>query len=149
MNWIEISQLAINLMNDTHNVAYVTEEELVSSVDLIGQARSDGIQVIVISEQQKAKVLGQVTDGGPRVRTLDVYAQEFNKSFQYEFVNVTLLNDNERNVFELTPRILSLVGLTPSRASSSCVGDHEDNFRRYGRRVGLPIAIDNRSSTLP
>ena len=116
MNWIEISQLAINLMNDTHNVAYVTEEELVSSVDLIAQARSDGIQVIVISEQQKAKVLGQVTDGGPRVRTLDVYAREFNESFQYEFVNVTSLNDDERKVFDLTPRIFGLVGLTPHRA---------------------------------
>jgi len=115
MQWIDVSQHALNLMHQRTKVAYVTEVELQSRPDLIGAAKSDGLEVIVITEQQKQKAEAQVAAGGAELRTLDVYAREFNQSFQYEFIEVKQLNPHERAVFELTPRILQLVGETRSR----------------------------------
>ena len=115
MQWIDISQLALNLMHQRARVAYVTEEELQTRPDLVGAAKADGLQVIVVSEQQKEKAEAQAADGGPELRTLGVYAREFNESFQYQFVDPSKLSDNERAIFALTPRILGLVDVPPTR----------------------------------
>jgi hypothetical protein len=115
MAWIEVSQLALNLMHQKSKVAYVTEDELQAKPDLVGAAKSDGLQVVVITEQQKAKVEAQVTEGGPELRTLKVYAREFNESFQYKFVDPSALSSEEKSVFQLTARILALVGILPPR----------------------------------
>lgn len=116
MQWIEVSQHALNLMHQRAKVAYVTEEELQTRPDLVGAAKSDGLQVIVITDQQKQKAEAQAAAGGPELRTLDVYAKEFNESFQYQFVDPTDLDPKERAVFDLNGRILELVGVAPPRA---------------------------------
>jgi hypothetical protein len=115
MAWIEISQMALNLMHQRAAVAFVTEDELQSKPDLVDLAKRDGIQVVVIPEQAKAKVEAQAAAGGPQLRTLDVYAREYNQSFQYKFLDPSHLTTGERELFCLTPRILALIGLAPPR----------------------------------
>lgn len=123
MQWIEISQLALNLMHQRAKVAYVTEQELQSRPDLVVAAKANGLQVVVISEQQKEKAEAQAAAGGPELRTLDVYAREFNESFQYQFVEPSKLNSQERSVFSLTPRILDLVDIAPARSPRVLVSE--------------------------
>ena len=115
MTWIEISQMALNLMHQRRKVVYFTEQELQSRPNILSFARSDGYQVIAITEQQKAKMEAQVLSGGPQVRTLETYVQEFNESFQYKFVDPAKLTREERRSYDFTPRILALVGLTGDR----------------------------------
>lgn len=115
MNWIEISQFALNLMHQSQNVAYVTEEELQTRGDLLSHAKDDGYNLVVIDEQQKAKLLDQAASGGPEVRILEVYAEEYNESFQYDFVPEEKLSNSEQCVFRLADRILKSVGINPSR----------------------------------
>jgi len=114
--WIEISTLALNLMHESTAVAYVTEDELHNRPGLVGAAKSDGLQVVVITEKQKDKAIAQVAAGGTELRTLDVYAREFNESFQYKFVDPKDLTHTEREVFSLSSRILGLVDLMPSQS---------------------------------
>jgi hypothetical protein len=116
MAWIEISQLAMNIMHEKYNVAYVTEDELQTRPDLVGVAKTDGLQVVVITEQQKDKAIVQAAAGGVELRTLDVYAREFNESFKYEFIDPKDLTRAEREVFLLTSRIFGLVDLTPPQS---------------------------------
>ena len=115
MAWIEISQMALNLMHQRRKVAYFTEQELQSRPNILGNVRSDGYQVVVITEQQKAKLEAQVLSGGPQVRILETYVQEYNASFQYKFVDPAKLTREERRAYDFTPKILALVGLTGSR----------------------------------
>jgi hypothetical protein len=115
MGWIEISQMALNLMHEQRSVVYFTEQELQSSPSILDNVRSDGYQVVIITDQQKAKVEAQVLTGGPEVRTLQAYVQEYNASFDYKFVDPGKLTHEERKIYDFTPRILSLVGLTISR----------------------------------
>lgn len=53
--------------------------------------------------------------GGPQVRTVETYIQEYNTSFQYKFVDPRNLTKEERRVYDFTPRILALVGLIGNR----------------------------------
>lgn len=111
MTWIEISQMALNLMHQQRRVAYFTEQELQSRPNILDSVKSDGYQVVVITDQQKAKLETQVLDGGPQVRTLETYVHEFNSSFEYNFVELKNLTQQERQVYDFTPKILALVGL--------------------------------------
>lgn len=115
MAWIEISQMALNLMSAQAPVAYFTEQELQTSPHILDNVRSDGYEVVVISEQQKIKLDAQVLSGGPQVRTLEAYVEEYNTSFEYSFSDYANLTNEERRIYDLTPRILALVGITGNR----------------------------------
>lgn len=111
MAWIEISQVALNLLHEKKQVVYFTEQELQTIPNIIDNVRTDGYEVVVITEQQKAKLETQVLTGGAQVRTVENYVQEYNTSFQYEFVEISSLNKEERRIFDFTPKIISLVGI--------------------------------------
>ncbi len=115
MAWIEISQMALNLMNERKKVVYFTEQELQTAPNVMDNAKADGYEVVVVTEQQKSKLENQVLTGGPQVRTVRNYIQEFNSSFQYKFVNINNLSREERQIFEFTPKIISLVGIPSYR----------------------------------
>jgi len=115
MAWIEISQMALNLLHQQTRVAYFTEQELQSRSNVLDSARSDGYQVVVVTDHQKTKLEAQVLTGGPKVRILETYVQEYNASFQYRFVDPRKLTRAERRIYNLTPKILALVGITGSQ----------------------------------
>ncbi len=115
LSWIEISQMALTLMHQKRQVAYLTEQELQSNPSMLDNVRSDGYQVVVVTDQQKNKLQEQAAAGGTEVRTLEAYVSEYNTSFQYKFINQDQLTFDEAAVFGLTPKILSLVGLSCSQ----------------------------------
>ena len=116
MAWIDISQMALNLMHESRRIAYLTEQEIQSSPNILDNLRSDGFQVIVVTDQQKEKLQAQAEAGGQQVRTLETYVAEYNASYQYQFVDPLSFSAEERHVFDFTPRILALVGLDAKRA---------------------------------
>jgi hypothetical protein len=115
MGWIEIGQLALNLMHQQQNVVFFTEEQLQSNPNILDNVQSDGLKVVVVTEQQRVKLEAQVLEGGPEVRTVGTYVQQYNASFQFRFVNPIDLTQEERRVFDLTTTILSLVGIGSKR----------------------------------
>ncbi len=115
MAWIEVSQLALNLMHQRRRVAYLTEQELQTNPHILDNVRSDGFQVVVVTDQQKAKLQAQAAAGGPQVRILESYVDEYNATFQYTFVDRARLTSQEQSVLDQTPRILALVGLSAAR----------------------------------
>ena len=116
MAWIDISQMALNLMHEARRIAYLTEQELQSRPEILDSLRSDGFQVIVVTVQQKEKLQAQAETGGQQVRTLESYVHEYNASFQYRFVDPANFAEEERYVFHFTTQILALVGLDVNRA---------------------------------
>jgi hypothetical protein len=93
----------------------VTPTELQTKPAIVDNMRLDRIRVVIVNDLQKQKLQEQSRPGEPVVRTVESYAKEYNKSFQYQFVLPPNLTLSERDVFELTPRLLGLVGLPPER----------------------------------
>lgn len=112
MAWIEISQMALNLMYEQTPVAFITELELQSRPDVLDSIRSDGYEPVVVTDQQKEKLVAQMLAGGSQVRTLEAYVQEYNSSFEYRFVDYSTLTSDERRIYDFTPKILDLIGIT-------------------------------------
>ena len=115
MRWIEISQMALNLMHQKAKVVYFTEKEIQWRPNILDNVRSDGYEPIIVTEQQKAKLNLQMASGGPQVRTVEKYVEEYNASFQYRFVSPRKLTRNERRVYGRTLQIAALVGISRRR----------------------------------
>lgn len=115
MAWIEVSQKALTLMHERRNVAYLTEQELHAAPAMLDAAKRDGYEVVVITDHQKAKLTEQAASGGPQVRTLDAFVQQYNASFEYKFVESARLTQAEQAAFGRTNEIVSLLGLPPGR----------------------------------
>jgi hypothetical protein len=109
LQWIEIAQLALNLLHERRNVAYVTEREVQYHPEVLDSMRRDGHDVVFVSEQQKARLQDQISSGGQSVRILETFLQEYNQTFQYTFVPEPDLSPRERVVFGLVPALLGLV----------------------------------------
>ncbi|MGH3118623.1 MAG: ATP-binding protein, partial [Gaiellales bacterium] len=50
------------------------------------------------------------------LRTMEGFISEYNESFQYEFVGVHELHEDERRIFDRASEILELVGISESTA---------------------------------
>jgi hypothetical protein len=46
---------------------------------------------------------------------LEAYVEEYNTSFEYSFVDYANLTSEERRIYDLTPKILALVGISGNR----------------------------------
>jgi hypothetical protein len=116
MGWIEISQTALTLMHEEARVVYFTEKELQLRPNVLDNVRLDGYEPVIVTEQQRVKLEQQMVSGGPQVRTVEKYVEEYNASFQYRFVDPQKLTREERHVFDRTPQIIALVGVSQSSA---------------------------------
>jgi hypothetical protein len=112
MAWGEIRLRALTLMAEQESVVVGTEQDVQSSHSRLDNIKSDGHRVVVISEQEKTKLKAQNLAGGPQVRTFEAYEEEYRASFEFKFVDYPGLTPQERRVYDFTPRILALVGIT-------------------------------------
>jgi len=111
LQWLEVSQIAFNYLNERKKVVFVTENEIYMRPEVIDNLRGDGLTPIVVSDIYKEKIEQQVQSGGIQLRTVDSYVQDFNKSFQFQFVDPNFLTPTERKVFDLTPKLIALIGI--------------------------------------
>lgn len=123
MTWIEISQMALNLMHQQAQVVYFTERDIHQHPDILDNARQDGFEVVIVTDQQREKLTAQMLTGGPQVRTIEQYVREYNSSFQYQFVELGQLKPEERRVYELTPNIFELIGIPHSQRPNVCISE--------------------------
>jgi hypothetical protein len=111
LQWLDIRQLAINSLQQSNQVTFVTQEEAVARPEVIEKIQSDGYRVVLIDASEKSKVVQQEQQGGPAVRTLENYFVEYNETFQYKFVEKENLLPHELHVFGEAPAIAALVGI--------------------------------------
>lgn len=69
MQWIEVSQRALNILHERAKVTYLTEEEMAHHPHVVDNMRRDGYEVVV-DEAQKGKLEAQVEAGAAELRTL-------------------------------------------------------------------------------
>lgn len=107
--WIDVSVHACKVLNAHEKVVFATTTQIFLSAGLIARARADGYRVVVVPDTVAEK-LPQLQDieGNP-LRDINEYRDEWNRSFEYDFVPPEELTDGERAVYALTTPLLELV----------------------------------------
>lgn len=107
--WLDVSVHACKVLNARQEVVFATPMQVMVSGGLLEHARRDGYRVVVVPDTVALKLPDYEDIEGNAIRDLDEFRTEWNRSFQYEFVNPDDLTASERLVFELATPILELV----------------------------------------
>jgi hypothetical protein len=102
MKWNDVAIHACRLLNATEKVIFLTPQQLVETRDMVDHAKSDGLRVVTIPENIREKISGFQDYSGNTIRDLEGFRDEWNKSFEFKFVNPGKLTKEERMVFERT-----------------------------------------------
>ncbi len=107
--WIDVAVHACRVLNAHEKVVFVTATQIYLSAGLLTRARGDGYRVVVVPETVALK-LPQLEDieGNP-LRDINEYREEWNRSFEYDFVPPEELTESERAIYALTVPLLELV----------------------------------------
>jgi len=110
LKWIEVSEKALRALADRKRVVYLTEAEAIERPDIVDNAKRDGYDFVIISNQQRDRLHATAGEDGD-APLMDSYIRSYNESFQYNFVSPTDLSAAERQVLSLSNQIAALAGL--------------------------------------
>ncbi len=118
-NWVDVTSYATKILNGKGDFVFMTPEQrdnlTNSEVEILKQ---NGKQLVLVPDTVMNKV-------GEEITTFDNVMPDYRSSFQYSFVNVSNLSNEEKRVFALTEDIKQLL-------------------KSKGYKVDIPILISNK-----
>lgn len=113
VNWKPIRLHAVKLLNERTDVVFATVEEQNSKADLLDHATSDGYRVVTLPKNIRPEIEDATDSTGGQIRHTGTYREEFNESFEYEWVLEEEMTESEREVWNCRDDILPLLQLQP------------------------------------
>lgn len=87
LKWMDINVHACKLLNSFEKVVFFTSEELMFATDMVDKAKRDGYDIVTIPVNIKDKIRGLKDASGNIIRDLDQFQIEWNKSFEFKFID--------------------------------------------------------------
>lgn len=113
LKWTDVSTHATKILNASDNVVFFTPSELANAPDAVDRAKDDGFEIITVPDNVRDRIKDETDLSGNPIRDLDEYTDEWNESFEFNFVNLNNLSRREKNIFQMTDKILKLIGGKP------------------------------------
>lgn len=107
--WIDVSLHACKVLNAHERVVFVTAMQFYTGAGLISRATADGYRIVVVPESVAMKLPALEDLEGNAIRDLNEYRNEWNASFEYQFVEPDELTPREQAVFALSNKALALL----------------------------------------
>ena len=145
LKWNDVAIHACRLLNATENVIFLTPQQLVETKDMVDHAKSDGLRVVTIPDSIREKISGLQDYSGNTIRDLEGFRDEWNRSFEFKFVNPGELTKEERMAFDRTGKIADLVGGLPKNVKKVMISETmRIESSGYGEATGLWEAAEER-----
>lgn len=109
--WVDVALHASRVVSATGEVVFVTPTQLAAGGPLFDYARDEGLRLLVVPTKVAERLKGETDVDGQPIRTLDVYAREWQRSFRFELVDPAHLRADERAVLDRTTDVFGLLGL--------------------------------------
>lgn len=123
LKWIDVQERAVKILNATSKVVFLTPGQMISETMMVDEAKSAGYEIVTIPENLQDRIKGQADISGNPIRELGQFFKEYRDSFEFMFVERDDLTTVEREVFDKTDGILSLVGGKPSHVKQIVVSE--------------------------
>ncbi len=137
LTWIDVQEHSVKILNQNGKYLFITSLEAMQHPDMIDHARSSGHEIITIPENLKDKIQGARDLSGNPIIDIGQFVENYNDSFEFNFVDPDKLNNKEKAVYQFTPKILGLFGQVPKkvkeiRISSTMRKDFFDEAETLG-----------------
>ncbi len=110
LTWIDVQEHSVKILNQQGKYLFVTSFEAMQYPDMIDQAKNSGHEIIIIPENLKIKIQGSNDLHGNPIIDIEQFIESYNDSFEFNFIEPEDLNEKEKEIYQLTPRILDLSG---------------------------------------
>jgi hypothetical protein len=138
LKWIDIQEHAVKILNATEKkVIFLTSEELIEEKNLVDEAISQGNKIVVIPDNLRKRISGKKDIAGNIIRDLNQFYKEYQESFEFKFVSPEELNQSEKEIFNKTDKILSLIGGKPPVVKEIKISETIRKEMGYSETVGL------------
>lgn len=118
LTWIDVQEHSVKILNQQGKYLFVTSMEAMQHPDMIDQARNSGHEIITIPENLKYKIQGSTDLSGNPIVDIGQFVSNYNDSFDFTFIDPDKLNDKEKAIYKLTPKIIELFGGQPKKVKS-------------------------------
>lgn len=116
--WIDVQEHAVRILNAQEKILMVTADEAMRFPDLIEQARQSGSMILTIPENLRAKIADSVDVEGNRMVDLTQFAESYNDSFQFDFVEAEALGSQERKILDTAAFVIEAFGGKPAKVDA-------------------------------
>lgn len=115
LSWIDVQEHAVKILNQAGKYLFITSSDVMQHPDMIDHAKNSKHEVVIIPENLKPKISGTVDLSGNPIIDIKQFIENYNDSFEFNFVAPDQLNNKEKAVYQVTPRILNLFGQMPEK----------------------------------
>jgi hypothetical protein len=123
LKWTDVAVHAAKILNTSGKVVFMTPAELTQASMYVDQAKQAGYQIVTIPDNVRDKLTGQSDMSGNPVQDLAQFQQTWNSSFEFKFVSPDKLTKSERRIYDLTSKILALIGGKPYHVSEILISE--------------------------
>ena len=109
--WVDVALHASRVVSATGEVVFVTPPQLAAGGPLFDYVREEGRRLLVVPGKVMDRLSGEVDVDGRPIRTLEVFAREWQRSFRFDLVDPASLSEAERAVLARAPDVFELLGL--------------------------------------
>ncbi|WP_323115928.1 ATP-binding protein [Klebsiella variicola] len=117
LSWIDVQEHAISILNSSGNVMFVTSEEGMMHGSLIEEAISSGIRIVTIPHNLRARIANSQDIDGNKINDIDNFAQTYNDSFVFKFINTGSLLKSEMDIYKFKEGIINMFGGLPEHVA--------------------------------
>jgi hypothetical protein len=115
--WTDVGVRAAQVLNARNRVLFVTSDELWDHRALVDIARGEGRSVVVVPELIRTKLESTPDMYGNPIQSIRQFGNEWNDSFEYQFVSPEVLAPDEQRLFALWPELAEAAGGLPACVS--------------------------------
>jgi hypothetical protein len=109
--WVDVALHASRVVSATGEVVFVTPNQLAQGGPLFDYAREEGRRLLVVPTKVMDRLKDETDADGNPIRTLDVFAREWQRSFLFSFVDEDDLTVRERAILGRAGDVYALLGL--------------------------------------
>lgn len=135
--WIDVQEHSVKILNEQGKYLFVTSSEAMEYPDMLDQAKNSGHDIITIPESLKYKIQDTTDLSGNPIVDINQFVEDYNDSFEFNFIDPNTLTDAEKNIYRFTPQILKLSshplkGIKAIKISSTMRANFFDNTTTLG-----------------
>jgi hypothetical protein len=118
LTWIDVQEHSVKILNQQGKYLFITSLEAMQHPDMIDQAKNSGHEIITIPENLKYKIQGSTDLSGNPIVDIGQFVSNYNDSFDFNFLDPEKLTQKEKEIYDLTPKIIDIFGGQPKKVKS-------------------------------
>ena len=113
LKWIDVQEHAVKILNTSGDIVFFTPWEMQSEPMMVDEAKRAGYRILTIPDNLKQRIQNKEDINGETIKDLEQFSKEYEKSFEFKFIDYNNLTASERKVIDETERIFDLIGGRP------------------------------------